>query len=74
MLPQPRGLTSAATGSDEAVNLDDPDNDWHQMPNTAAVAFLFSFCVCMIMSLFFFIMGSMDQFDQSVWAGLCRVR
>lgn len=61
MLPQPPGFTTAPVVEREVMDLDDPDNDWHQMPNTAAVAFLFSFMACLLMSLFFFIYGSFDN-------------
>lgn len=60
MLPQPPGLTSPSAYNEEVMELDDPNNDWQHIPNTAAVAFLFSFFVCALMSLFFFIFGSFD--------------
>ena len=53
-----------STPLDESrVDADHPDTDWHSLPGTASVSFIFSFCVCAIMSVLFFIIGAIGGTD-----------
>lgn len=61
LLPQPLGPVSPPTTTslnESLVDVDHPDTDWHSLPATASVSFIFSFGACVLMCIIFFIVGA----------------